>query len=157
MMILHLSTAALIRHWFYGILCLILARTYLSFIKISVLSNQHSFREPYETIGQVPRIDLTMSQKPSPQEYGFTAVPRDLDKLLEKADPERDPPKQLSTTEILSKFDKLTEKIHKYAREQLPELTYNHSMRVICFGKLGLCSLVLLLFLNGKRFEMLSN
>ncbi|KAL9125614.1 MAG: hypothetical protein Q9217_005200 [Psora testacea] len=66
--------------------------------------------------------------------YGFTPVPRNLDKLLEKADPHANPPEKHMVDEILPSFTDLSKEVQSYAKKELPEETYNHSMRVLCFG-----------------------
>ena len=37
------------------------------------------------------------------KEYGFSPVPRDLDRLLQRADPKKDPPSRFKVDEIVPK------------------------------------------------------
>lgn len=68
-------------------------------------------------------------------EYGWTAVPRDVEKLLKGKKNIKDP-KPVSVSSIKVPVTPLAKAIQQYARDHLPEETYNHSMRVYFYGKL---------------------
>jgi len=69
------------------------------------------------------------------EKFGFTAVPRSLDKLIATQST-----KATSTPVSVDDIDlpntPLATCIHAYAKENLPRKTYNHSMRVYYYGKL---------------------
>lgn len=66
--------------------------------------------------------------------HGFTAVPRSLDKLIADR-PIKVTPKPVRVEDIVLPESTLARTIRAYARENLPEQTYNHSMRVYYFGQ----------------------
>jgi cyanamide hydratase len=69
------------------------------------------------------------------EQFGFTAVPRSLDKLIAIQST-----KATSTPVSVDNIDlpktPLATSIHAYAKENLPRQTYNHSMRVYYYGKI---------------------
>lgn len=69
------------------------------------------------------------------EQFGFTAVPRSLDKLIATQST-----KKTSTLVSVDEIDfpktPLAASIHTYAKENLPRQTYNHSVRVYYYGKL---------------------
>jgi cyanamide hydratase len=69
------------------------------------------------------------------EQFGFTAVPRSLDKLIatQSAKATSTP---VSVNDIDLPTTPLATSIHAYAKENLPRQTYNHSMRVYYYGKL---------------------
>lgn len=68
------------------------------------------------------------------EEHGWTPVPRSLDKVLEsRSDPKQ--PAAIELEEIPLPESPLVRTITKYARENLPKETFNHSMRVYYYGK----------------------
>lgn len=70
--------------------------------------------------------------------YGWTAVPLDASVLLNPNKQKLREPEPLSTHDILFPKTKLAENVQAYAQKHLSEETYNHSLRVYCFGKLAL-------------------
>ena len=67
-------------------------------------------------------------------EHGWTAVPRSLEKLIkEKKSSKSSTP--VTIDEISLPTGDLVLKVTKYARDNLPIETFNHSMRVYYFGK----------------------
>lgn len=67
------------------------------------------------------------------EEYGWTAVPRSLDKLVNsRKDPK--PSKPMSVDDIPLPDSPLVKTVLKYAQENLPRQTFNHSMRVFFYG-----------------------
>ena len=66
--------------------------------------------------------------------YGWEAVPRSFSKSLSKVDKEK--PAQLLVTEVKLPESDIAKRTHAFAKQQLPEKTFNHSMRVVYFGKL---------------------
>lgn len=70
------------------------------------------------------------------QEHGWTAVPRSLEKLVtRRKNPQ--PSKPMTVDEIPQPDSPLVRSVMKYARENLPGQTFNHSMRVFYYGKLA--------------------
>lgn len=69
----------------------------------------------------------------STTKHGFTAVPRSLDKLIADR-PIKVTSKPVRVEDIDLSESPLAKTIQEYARENLPEQTYNHSMRVYYFG-----------------------
>ena len=67
------------------------------------------------------------------EEHGWTAVPRDFKALLQ-GKPYLKEPTALLVDEIPWPNDDLVTKTQKYAKDELQEQTYNHSMRVFYFG-----------------------
>jgi len=67
------------------------------------------------------------------EEHGWTAVPRSLEKLVN----DRKNPKDataIRVEDIAIPNSPLAQSVLKYAKENLPKQTFNHSMRVYCFG-----------------------
>lgn len=64
------------------------------------------------------------------EEHGWTAVPRDFNTLLK----DRKEPSPLLVDDIPWPVEDLVTKVQKYAKDELREETYNHSMRVYYFG-----------------------
>jgi len=69
------------------------------------------------------------------EQFGFTAVPRSLDKLI-ATQSTKATSKSVSVDDIDLPNTPLATSIHAYAKENLPRKTYNHSMRVYYYGKL---------------------
>lgn len=67
--------------------------------------------------------------------YGWTAVPRNVEKLLKGRKNIKDPDPVL-VKDIKLPDSQLAKTIQQYAKEKLPEETFNHSMRVYYYGKL---------------------
>jgi cyanamide hydratase len=68
------------------------------------------------------------------EQFGFTAVPRSLDKLI--ADQSSGATsKAVTVDDIELPNTPLATSIQAYAKEHLPRQTYNHSMRVYYYGK----------------------
>lgn len=67
-------------------------------------------------------------------EHGWTAVPRSLDKLVNsRKDPK--PPTPISIDDMPLPNSELVQQVMKYAKDNLPAETFNHSMRVFYFGQ----------------------
>lgn len=69
------------------------------------------------------------------EQFGFTAVPRSLDKLI-ATQSTKTTSKPIAVDEIDLPKTPLAASIHAYAKESLPRQMYNHSMRVYYYGKL---------------------
>ena len=67
------------------------------------------------------------------EEHGWTAVPRDFKELLQ-GKPYLKEPTALVVDDIPWPIDDLVTKVQGYAKGDLREETYNHSMRVYYFG-----------------------
>ena len=68
------------------------------------------------------------------EQHGWTAVPRSFKTLLE-GKPYLNEPTSLVVDDIPWPIDDLVTRVQKYAKDELREETYNHSMRVFYFGK----------------------
>ena len=66
--------------------------------------------------------------------HGWTAVPRSFNDLLQDV-PKIDNPEPLLVKDISWPADDTVERVRAYAQAELPEQTYNHSMRAYYFGK----------------------
>ena len=78
---------------------------------------------------------LTKKKKMSKivQEHGWTAVPRSLEKLVaSRKNPQ--PSKPITVESIALPDSPLVQQVLKYAEENLPIETFNHSMRVYYYG-----------------------
>jgi len=76
---------------------------------------------------------LTMSN-PAIEAYGFTAVPRKTATLLTLSKASSATPKPLSPSTLALPSSPLATQIHRYAKQELPIETYNHSLRVYFYG-----------------------
>jgi hypothetical protein len=72
------------------------------------------------------------------EEYGWSAVVRDP-KILLDGKPYINAPTPILVKDIPFPTDEIVKKVQEYARTELIEQTFNHSMRVYYFGKY-LCS-----------------
>jgi len=70
------------------------------------------------------------------EQYGFTAVPRSLDKLIATHSTKRSST-PIFVDDIGLPNTPLAASVHVYARQNLPRKTYNHSMRVYYYGKIS--------------------
>ena len=68
-------------------------------------------------------------------QYGYTAVPRDVDVLIEQHATIQHPPQPLLAASIDVPKTRLVEAVSAYAKQHLPEPTYHHSMRVFYYGR----------------------
>ncbi len=68
------------------------------------------------------------------EKYGWTAVPRKVQTLLEQSLAFSGPAKPISVSSIKIPDSPLANAIHKYAKEELAVETYNHSMRTFYYG-----------------------
>ena len=67
------------------------------------------------------------------QEHGWTAVPRSLEKLVaSRRNPQLSKPMTIES--IALPDSPLVKQVLKYAEENLPSQTFNHSMRVYYYG-----------------------
>ena len=73
-----------------------------------------------------------MSNETSISTDGWTAVSRAQSKILSKVDPNS--PAKFKVDDIELPGSDVVKKTHKYAKERLPEETFNHSMRVYYYG-----------------------
>jgi hypothetical protein len=64
---------------------------------------------------------------------GWTAVPRSFTKSL--ADVDKNKQAELVTDGVKPPSSEIAKKTYEFAKEQLPEKTFNHSMRVWYYGK----------------------
>jgi cyanamide hydratase len=64
---------------------------------------------------------------------GWTAVPRSFTKSL--ADVDKNKQAELVTDRVDFPSSEIAKKTYDFAKEQLPEKTFNHSMRVWYYGK----------------------
>ncbi|KAJ9669582.1 hypothetical protein H2201_000449 [Coniosporium apollinis] len=69
----------------------------------------------------------------SHDKYGWTAVPRSQSVLLKDAQPKDPEPLKVSDIDLPS--SPVIDQVHEYAKKNLPEETYNHSMRVFYYGQ----------------------
>lgn len=67
--------------------------------------------------------------------HGYTAVPRDPDRLKEQYAKSMQPPSPVLATSIDLPNTLLVSKIKDYAHQQLPTPTFNHSMRTFLYGR----------------------
>ena len=65
--------------------------------------------------------------------YGWTAVPRSQSKFLDSVKPK--PATKITTSDITVPSSPVAQKVYEYAKAQLPEKTFNHSMREYYYGK----------------------
>jgi hypothetical protein len=68
--------------------------------------------------------------------YGWTAVPRDVEKFLSIQGQKAKEPTPISVKEIALPDTELANKVHEYAKRELAVETYNHSLRVFYYGEL---------------------
>lgn len=64
---------------------------------------------------------------------GWAAVPRDFTKSLANID--KNTHAELSVKNVTLPESEIVRKTYEFAKEQLPEKTFNHSMRVVYYGK----------------------
>jgi hypothetical protein len=64
---------------------------------------------------------------------GWAAVPRNFTKSL--ADVDKNKQAEMTVNEANPPTTDIAKKTHDFAKEQLPEKTFNHSMRVWYYGK----------------------
>jgi cyanamide hydratase len=74
------------------------------------------------------------SLNPAIVKYGWTAVPRDVDLLLKQSEAGDTPAPALSVLDIPIPDSNLAKEVLAYAKRELSTETFNHSMRVYCFG-----------------------
>ena len=65
--------------------------------------------------------------------HGWTAVPRDPKVFLSKRSKNKEP-EPLLIDDLPFPIDELVTKVQEFAKSELREETYNHSMRVYYFG-----------------------
>ncbi|KAL1961950.1 hypothetical protein VTN77DRAFT_731 [Rasamsonia byssochlamydoides] len=75
-----------------------------------------------------------MSSANSITEYGLTAVPASATTLVNSAPKPSSPPPFIPVAETPTPTTPLAKRIQAYARERLPEPTYNHCLRVYHYG-----------------------
>lgn len=87
-------------------------------------------------------IDEHTSQpEDSVEKYGWTSVPHDQSVLLRDVSPWN--PADYTIADIHVPNSEIVTKVTEYAKEQLPEQVFNHSMRVYYYGKQFSCSFAL--------------
>lgn len=70
--------------------------------------------------------------------HGWTAVPRSQSKIIaELEDPK---PANIHVDDIQVPDSEVARKTYEYAKRELPEKTFNHSMRVYYYGKSIVCA-----------------
>jgi len=68
------------------------------------------------------------------EEHGWTAVPRSMEKLVAGAkSPKSSTPVKVEDIHVPD--SPIVQSVIKYARENLSRQTFNHSMRVFCYGE----------------------
>jgi|TARA_R110002003_G_scaffold96_2_gene7353 cyanamide hydratase len=67
-----------------------------------------------------------------PSANGWTAVPRSFQKSL--ADVDKNKQAELSVSDATPPSSDIAQKTEQFAKQQLPEKTFNHSMRVWYYG-----------------------
>ncbi|KAG0649570.1 Urea hydro-lyase [Hyphodiscus hymeniophilus] len=72
---------------------------------------------------------------PAIEEYGWTAVPVDLQTLLSQSPTASAPAKPISVSSIVLPSSELAVAVQQYAKKELPIETFNHSMRVFYYGE----------------------
>lgn len=65
---------------------------------------------------------------------GFVAVPIDHSKLLNPKDAGEKPPRSLTSEAFKLPESQVASTTVQYAKEHLSQETFNHSMRVYCYG-----------------------
>lgn len=69
------------------------------------------------------------------EEYGWTAVPRKVETLLQQQSEASGPAKPMTVSSIKIPDSSLVKVIREYSRKELAIETFNHSMRVYYYGK----------------------
>ncbi len=67
------------------------------------------------------------------QNFGFSALPRDPNVILQGKKNNTEP-KPISVSQVNVPATPLAKKVQDYAQRELRTETYNHSMRVYCYG-----------------------
>lgn len=67
------------------------------------------------------------------EEHGWTAVPRSMEKLVANSKSPKTST-AVSVDQIQIPSSPIVQSVTKYAQENLPNQTFNHSMRVFCYG-----------------------
>ncbi|KAG9234127.1 hypothetical protein BJ875DRAFT_22352 [Amylocarpus encephaloides] len=75
-----------------------------------------------------------MATKSYPQ-YGWSAVPRDIPTLLKTQSKAQGASPAFSMEELQVPKSALARKVHEYTRKELNRETFNHSLRVWCYGQ----------------------
>lgn len=75
-----------------------------------------------------------MSSQTEIKEYGWTAVPHSIDILLQQRTDSNSQSSPLTIEEIGLPDTLLAREVLAYARAELPQQTFEHSMRVYYFG-----------------------
>jgi cyanamide hydratase len=70
---------------------------------------------------------------PAIEKYGWTAVPRKVELLLEQSEASN-PAKPIPASSIKLPDSTLVKAVHEYAKKELAIETFNHSMRVYYYG-----------------------
>jgi cyanamide hydratase len=70
---------------------------------------------------------------PAIEKYGWTAVPRKVEILLQQSEASG-LAKPISVSSIKLPNSELVEAVYEYAKKELAVETFNHSMRVYCYG-----------------------
>src|SRR5438552_6738429 len=65
--------------------------------------------------------------------HGWTAVPRAQSKVISHVD--KNSPAKISVDTVKLPDSEIVKNAYEYAKRELPEKTFNHSMRVYYFGK----------------------
>ena len=78
---------------------------------------------------------FAMSTNPAVERYGWTAVPRKVELLLQQSQASG-LAVPISVSSIKLPDSALVKAVHEYAKKELPIETFNHSMRVYYYGNL---------------------
>jgi len=73
-----------------------------------------------------------MSAQDETTAYGWTEVPRSQSILLQAIDPANSKP--IKVSELPTPSGKIVDHVIQYAKKELNEQTFNHSMRVYFYG-----------------------
>jgi hypothetical protein len=79
-----------------------------------------------------PIASSTMSN-PAIEKYGWTAFPRSFDAMLSNVRTSDTSSVDINSVNVPN--SDLARKVQEYAKKNLPEQVYNHSMRVYYYGK----------------------
>ena len=79
-----------------------------------------------------------MSSSDPIKDYGFTALPRDGTTLVKNKPTNNDPATPTTVSLIPLPVSSLASAVLAYAKKELPEKVFNHSMRVYYYGTVPL-------------------
>jgi cyanamide hydratase len=77
---------------------------------------------------------MTSQTNPAIALYGWQAVPSDLKTLLKQHSEANGSAPTYTVSQLALPDSELAKAVHEYAKKELPRETFNHSMRVWCYG-----------------------